>query len=259
MTTRLTAVFGTAAVIVVGLLGAGASAAPPPPPGAHLAVFRADGAKAPAPEFGVSVDSALTTPARGFAPLSSSVTYDEASDGMRYTTGGPGYFGTSINLPTGAAITSIELAYCNEDPTGYLSWELRDCPDTGACTSVESVWSGYGSPGSCGTGYNAISPLLTVTNGTHSYDFMAGASIASNLTRFRACRVFYHLQVSPAPGTATFSDVPTNYWAFQYIEALAASGISAGCGGGNFCPTTPVTRDQMAVFLAKALGLQWAP
>ncbi len=44
---------------------------------------------------------------------------------------------------------------------------------------------------------------------------------------------------------------------FQFIEALYASGITAGCGGGNYCPDSPLTRGQMAVFLAKALGLQW--
>jgi hypothetical protein len=44
---------------------------------------------------------------------------------------------------------------------------------------------------------------------------------------------------------------------FQYIEALAASGITGGCGGGNFCPDSPVTRRQMAIFVAKALGLSY--
>ena len=65
----------------------------------------------------------------------------------------------------------------------------------------------------------------------------------------------YRLQVSPPPDSPTFSDVPAADLAFQYIEALAASGISAGCGGGKFCPDSPVTRRQMAVFLSKALGL----
>jgi hypothetical protein len=36
-------------------------------------------------------------------------------------------------------------------------------------------------------------------------------------------------------------------------------GSRSGCGGGNFCPDAAVTRGQMAVFLAKALGLHWAP
>jgi hypothetical protein len=36
------------------------------------------------------------------------------------------------------------------------------------------------------------------------------------------------------------------------IDTLARNGISSGCGGGNFCPSAPVTRAQMAVFLLKA-------
>ena len=63
--------------------------------------------------------------------------------------------------------------------------------------------------------------------------------------------------ISPASGTATFGDVPVGAFGFQHIEALAASGITAGCGGGNFCPNDQLTRAQMAVFLAKALGLHW--
>ncbi len=39
------------------------------------------------------------------------------------------------------------------------------------------------------------------------------------------------------------------------INRLAAAGITGGCGGGNFCPTTPVTRGQMAAFLARAFSL----
>jgi hypothetical protein len=32
-------------------------------------------------------------------------------------------------------------------------------------------------------------------------------------------------------------------------------GIAAGCGGGNYCPAEPVTREQMAVLLAGAFGM----
>jgi len=69
--------------------------------------------------------------------------------------------------------------------------------------------------------------------------------------------ITWHRQVSPAPGSASFNDVPTGHPFFQFIEALAASGITAGCGGGNYCPDAPLTRGQMAVFLSKALGLYW--
>ena len=69
--------------------------------------------------------------------------------------------------------------------------------------------------------------------------------------------MFWQRQVSTPPGSPTFNDVPASDGAYPFIEALAASGITAGCGGGNFCPDTPLTRRQMAVFLAKALGLYW--
>jgi len=78
-----------------------------------------------------------------------------------------------------------------------------------------------------------------------------------NLQFFGSVEVWWKRTVSPAPGFATFNDVPTTDPAFQFVEALAASGVSAGCGGGNFCPDLPVTRRQMAVFLSKALGLHW--
>jgi hypothetical protein len=50
----------------------------------------------------------------------------------------------------------------------------------------------------------------------------------------------------------TFADVPFSYWAWQYIERLYFDGITGGCGNGNYCPATPVTRAQMAVFLLVA-------
>jgi lysophospholipase L1-like esterase len=58
---------------------------------------------------------------------------------------------------------------------------------------------------------------------------------------------------NPGPGTGiVFSDVPASYWAGGWIERLADDGITAGCGGGNYCPENNVTREQMAVFLLRA-------
>jgi hypothetical protein len=72
-----------------------------------------------------------------------------------------------------------------------------------------------------------------------------------------AVRVRYKLQVSPSPGIATFSDVPTNHPFFRWVEAISAAGITGGCGPGIYCPDDPITRGQMAVFLAVALGLHF--
>jgi IPT/TIG domain/S-layer homology domain len=57
---------------------------------------------------------------------------------------------------------------------------------------------------------------------------------------------------TPPPCQGDFADVPCPSTFANWIEALADEGISGGCGSGNFCPTNPVRRDQMAPFLLKA-------
>jgi S-layer homology domain len=61
----------------------------------------------------------------------------------------------------------------------------------------------------------------------------------------------------PPPCTGTvFGDVPCTGGIFdRWIEDLAARGITAGCGGGNYCPASAVTRAQMAVFLVTTFSL----
>ncbi len=58
----------------------------------------------------------------------------------------------------------------------------------------------------------------------------------------------------PPPATGTvFTDVPASAFAADYIEDLAARGVTVGCGGGLYCPENAVTRAQMAAFLLRAL------
>jgi len=59
----------------------------------------------------------------------------------------------------------------------------------------------------------------------------------------------------PACVTATFSDVPCSNPFAPWVEELVKRGITAGCGGGLYCPNNPVTRGQMAVFLSSTFGL----
>jgi len=60
----------------------------------------------------------------------------------------------------------------------------------------------------------------------------------------------------PAP-TGMFEDVPAAHWAAPWIEQLARDGVTGGCSSVPrlYCPSAPVTRDQMAVFLVKAYAL----
>jgi hypothetical protein len=50
-----------------------------------------------------------------------------------------------------------------------------------------------------------------------------------------------------------FSDVNNDRWSCQYIKRLAEIGVTTGYGDGRFGPEDLVTREQMAVFLIRAL------
>ena len=57
----------------------------------------------------------------------------------------------------------------------------------------------------------------------------------------------------PPPGGTFLDDNGLTFEAS--IEAIAAAGITAGCGPQVFCPDGLVTRAQMATFLVRALNL----
>jgi hypothetical protein len=51
-----------------------------------------------------------------------------------------------------------------------------------------------------------------------------------------------------------FADVSTNHWAFWEVDACAEAGIVAGYDDGLYHPELAVTRDQMAVYISRALA-----
>jgi hypothetical protein len=57
-------------------------------------------------------------------------------------------------------------------------------------------------------------------------------------------------------GPGSFSDVPPDYWAHNYIVAIYGAQITAGCSTDplEYCPEASVTREQMAVFIIRALN-----
>jgi cysteine-rich repeat protein len=67
--------------------------------------------------------------------------------------------------------------------------------------------------------------------------------------------------VPPPCVGSVFVDVPCTGGTFDpWIEELASLQITGGCGGSSYCPNNTVTRQQMAVFLLKALeGFDYDP
>ena len=85
-------------------------------------------------------------------------------------------------------------------------------------------------------------------NGTVTY------SVASNLTGARRTGT---LTIAGQTFTLTqesdFTDVPPTYPLYTYINKIFQRGISAGCASGLYCPGSPITREQMAIFIIRAL------
>jgi hypothetical protein len=52
--------------------------------------------------------------------------------------------------------------------------------------------------------------------------------------------------------TPYFEDVPATNLFFPHIQKLADLGITSGCGVGQFCPTDPIPRWEMAIFMVRA-------
>ena len=193
------------------------------------------------------------SPNRGWGTSGSLGRYGELNVDQHYY--------AAVDIPAGATIDWIKLNNLNDGTPAVLTARLRLRFETGSVLTwgtVESTphdyWYTDSNPSPIGLTFQgneggaAAGRLL-----------LLDVEIASspNLQFFGAVEIWWTRTVSPAPEFATFNDVPASDPAFQYIEALADSGISAGCGGNNFCPDLPVTRRQMAVFLAKALGLHW--
>jgi len=247
-----------ARVTAFGLIGLGALAGGAP---AQVAVppTSTSSLKAMPRTYGTANLVYVTVPEWQFSPASSAWGYADLGGPFgRYPLAPQAFFLASPTLPTGALLQNLEFDYCNQQPPGGQSvvlWLYDTTSDNGNVTELASI---TGTPGQ-GCTY-AITDLsgLNYTVDNHRHRLMLQAVFGDNAdstVSINGAIFAYILQVNPAPGASTFSDVPVSDPAFQYVEALAASGITGGCGGGKFCPDNPVTRRQMAIFLSKALGL----
>lgn len=76
------------------------------------------------------------------------------------------------------------------------------------------------------------------------------------VTRGQVATFLRNARDLPDGGTPPFDDVPADHSHARGIAAVAAAGIASGKQPGRFAPGLPVTRAQMASFLANAYGLE---
>ncbi|WP_456375413.1 S-layer homology domain-containing protein [Thiolapillus sp.] len=223
--------------------------------------------------YGTTDEGISVVPWISFRPRDSSVSYSFSGAGPNKVciTGGDDilYAAFPDDIPDGALVTQVIFYGYDNDATDDLSGQLHAYyADSGNGNNwgvrvLVTTPSTSGTPGHT-VSYKNFAQLIDRrqdidSDGTMevvSYMLVALTGKSGNVCVNQA-RILWKRQVSPAPATATFSDVPTTHQFFREIEALADSGITSGCSATQYCPDDPVTRGQMAVFLAKGLGLHW--
>jgi hypothetical protein len=221
----------------------------------------------------------LQIPAAAFTPAKGDMTY--VTNALGYvlvdTFNSDYFFAAPVMLPTGAGIGYFDLYAFDNDPLGDVLAELYllrgfGCrmilglcqlpvpPTKSLLVSVKSI----GAPGYQYIYSAELNPLHTVNNnvlqnGAQYVVWVSSVCVGcpARTFSFRGVDIWWKRQISPAPGTARFTDVPVTAQFFREVEALAESGITLGCTATTFCPEAPLTRRQMAAFLARALGLYW--
>ena len=211
---------------------------PPPPPPPVPSVF------AITPPSGAPVGgSAMTISGSGYVS-GAAVTISGADAAANVVDAGT----IGATAPALAPGTLNDLTVTNPDDstvTVPLAWfaDFLDVPQADAFHAyVESIFR------------------LGVTAGCGNGTFCRDAPVT------RAQMAVFLLKSSNGPGfvpplcSGVFADTPCPAPFTDWVEELAAQGITSGCGGGNFCPDDAVTRQQMAVFLLKSEhGSAYAP
>jgi len=209
------------------------------------------------PQIGGTITQWRRAPGVTCADHNTVQTYATQNDGSmptRYCTSIDCMFYCPMDLPSGAKLVALGADVCDSGATGQVQVVFRKVHDDGTGTNIVVIQTGDANTPGCYYAHQTITWDETIDNGSYNYYVVTtldqGTSFSLTDISFG-----YQYQVAPAPSTATFTDVPTSHMFFQFIEALAASGITSGCTSTAYCPNSYVTRGQMAVFLGRALGL----
>jgi hypothetical protein len=232
----------------------GASDGPKPP---DLEESVADGS------FGLGNQNHFV-PAFAFQPDLPSHSLNYHLAGYYYMTG-LGNARAPLSLPAGARVTVITCYFYDND-NGASDFAVVNLQRFTYNTSSDSPGAEYIGPSLVSLnsgGYHRVFDSFDETIRYRPSLFTRrhyGLELSlppSSEVRFRGCNVTWNRQVSTAPASATFTDVPVSHPYHQFVEALVTAGITGGCGGGLYCVNAPITRGEMAVFLAAALGLHF--
>ena len=107
--------------------------------------------------------------------------------------------------------------------------------------------------------------LKDVTSKSYGYDIIAAVADegimkgnaegefkpSATLTRGQMSKILVEAYKLQGSSNETFTDVPSGFWAVDYINTLSAKGITTGYQDHTFKPNNKTTRAQFAMFLAR--------
>ena len=148
-----------------------------------------------------------------------------------------------------------EYEVTREQMAVFITRALNEVPDDGYCGSTVPFSDVSPDRWSCKYVKRLVELGITVGIGQGFFgpeDTVTREQMAVFLTRA--------LDEVPSDGYCgtedPFTDVPYSWWSCKYVKRLMELEITAGIGEGLYGPGNPVTRAQMAVFLARAfLGM----
>ena len=158
---------------------------------------------------------------------------------------------------TGASVSSASFLTATTPalPPGTLNDVVVTNPDTSSTTLADGWFSDFLDVPQPDPFHPFVETLIRsrISVGCHGGNFCRDLAIPRKQMAVLLLRAKLGAAHVPPPATGTvFLDVPANDPYAAWIEELAGLEITGGCGNGNFCPDSPVTRRQMAAFLLKA-------
>jgi len=162
-----------------------------------------------------------------------------------------------VRLPSGAHLYRAQLFYYDNSSMYYATATLYRYQYNNTSTLLDSC---SGST-SATPGYTAciMYPNVTIQNGDSVYQLRVQLTGVTSHLRFMGVRLYWKRQIRTGL-SHPFTDIGHLPQLWQdSIAALRASGITSGTTATTYSPDANVTRGQMAVFFARALGLYWSP
>src|SRR6185369_14811389 len=179
------------------------------------------------------------------------ITSLNTTQAITYTAGGSGSVTLNLTVTNANGCSAANSLMVTIKPIG-LDVDHQSFPGNGGTGTVNVAPSDL----SCAWTASTSATYIHITSGSagvgngsvmFTVDSNPGPSIRSNT-------ILIGGQTFTVYQGIDFLDVPSSDPFYTVIGQLAARGVTLGCGGGNYCPNDPVTREQMAAFIMRAKG-----